>query len=395
MLKSKLILYYLLTSLFLFSTDAFSQKSKEQLEKEKNVNIQRIEEAEKILKSTEKQRKTTIGQLYAINQQIKSREALIGSIREEIKWYDRKIQDDEQIIESLNEDLEALKKEYAAMVFAGYKASRNQDKLTFLFSSSSFNQFLMRLKYFEQYGESRRYQAKQILAVEEILHEEVTGFNITKSEKETLLEVEVAERNKLGSLKKKQKSVIADLSKKEDELKSELASRRRAVKELGNLIDRMIREEMRAKETANVPALTALSSSFAGNKQNLPWPVNEGFISSGFGKHSHPVYKKVVIDNKGVYIQTNPEEKIRAVFNGKVSAVVTIPGMNKAVIIQHGEYRTVYANLKRVDVLMNQEVKINDQIGEVYTENGGDSELFFQIWKNTSILNPQQWLTKK
>ena len=103
----------------------------------------------------------------------------------------------------------------------------------------------------------------------------------------------------------------------------------------------------------------------------------------------------MIIDNKGVYIQTKPEEKITAVFDGKVSAIVTIPGMNKAVIIQHGEYRTVYANLKSVSVEMNQLVRINDQIGKVDTKNDGDSELFFQIWKNTSILNPLQWLSKR
>ncbi len=382
-----------LTLSILISSGAFAQKNKTQLEKEKKEHALHILEAEKILKTTEKKKRATLGQLNAINQQIKSREALIGSIREEIDWYNRKILDDEQIIEALDADLDRLRKEYAVMVYAGYKTSQNQDKLTFLFSSDSFNQFLMRLKYYEQYGKSRRYQAGQIMKVEEILRAEISGFEDTKTEKEALLTEEVNERNKLGKLKKKQKILIANLTKKEKELKKELASRKKAVKELNTLIDKMIREEIAAKTTAETTASTAMSASFAGNRQKLPWPVNEGFISSGFGKHNHPVYKKLIIDNKGVYIQTNPEEKIMAVFNGKVSAIVTIPGMNKAVIIQHGEYRTVYANLKSVSVEMNQQIKINDKIGQVYTKNDGDSELFFQIWKNTSILNPQQWLT--
>ena len=382
-----------LTLSILISSGAFAQKNKTQLEKEKKEHALHILEAEKILKTTEKKKRATLGQLNAINQQIKSREALIDSIREEIDWYNRKILDDEQIIEALDADPDRLRKEYAVMVYAGYKTSQNQDKLTFLFSSDSFNQFLMRLKYYEQYGKSRRYQAGQIMKVEEILRAEISGFEDTKTEKEALLTEEVNERNKLGKLKKKQKILIANLTKKEKELKKELASRKKAVKELNTLIDKMIREEIAAKTTAETTASTAMSASFAGNRQKLPWPVNEGFISSGFGKHNHPVYKKLIIDNKGVYIQTNPEEKIMAVFNGKVSAIVTIPGMNKAVIIQHGEYRTVYANLKSVSVEMNQQIKINDKIGQVYTKNDGDSELFFQIWKNTSILNPQQWLT--
>lgn len=392
---SKFVNIITLTLSILISSGAFAQKNKAQLEKEKKEHAIRILEAEKILKSTEKKKRATVGQLNAINQQIKSREALIGTIREEINWYNRKILDDEQIIEALNADLESLRQEYAVMVYAGYKASQNQDKLTFLFSSDSFNKFLMRLKYYEQYGKSRRYQASQIIKVEDILRIEISGFEHTKTEKEALLAEEIIERNKLGELKKKQKVLVTSLTIKEKELKKELASRKKAVTELNALIDKMIREEIAAKTAAETTASMAISDSFAGNRQRLPWPVNEGFISSGFGKHNHPVYKKLIIDNKGVYIQTKPEEKITAVFDGKVSAIVTIPGMNKAVIIQHGEYRTVYANLKSVSVEMNQLVRINDQIGKVYTKNDGDSELFFQIWKNTSILNPLQWLSKR
>lgn len=392
---SKFVNIITLTLSILISSGAFAQKNKAQLEKEKKEHAIRILEAEKILKSTEKKKRATVGQLNAINQQIKSREALIGTIREEINWYNRKILDDEQIIEALNADLESLRQEYAVMVYAGYKASQNQDKLTFLFSSDSFNKFLMRLKYYEQYGKSRRYQASQIVKVEDILRIEIYGFEHTKTEKEALLAEEIIERNKLGELKKKQKVLVTSLTIKEKELKKELASRKKAVTELNALIDKMIREEIAAKTAAETTASMAISDSFAGNRQRLPWPVNEGFISSGFGKHNHPVYKKLIIDNKGVYIQTKPEEKITAVFDGKVSAIVTIPGMNKAVIIQHGEYRTVYANLKSVSVEMNQLVRINDQIGKVYTKNDGDSELFFQIWKNTSILNPLQWLSKR
>lgn len=392
---SKFVNIITLTLSILISSGAFAQKNKAQLEKEKKEHAIRILEAEKILKSTEKKKRATVGQLNAINQQIKSREALIGTIREEINWYNRKILDDEQIIEALNADLESLRQEYAVMVYAGYKASQNQDKLTFLFSSDSFNKFLMRLKYYEQYGKSRRYQASQIVKVEDILRIEISGFEHTKTEKEALLAEEIIERNKLGVLKKKQKVLVTSLTIKEKELKKELASRKKAVTELNALIDKMIREEIAAKTAAETTASMAISDSFAGNRQRLPWPVNEGFISSGFGKHNHPVYKKLIIDNKGVYIQTKPEEKITAVFDGKVSAIVTIPGMNKAVIIQHGEYRTVYANLKSVSVEMNQLVRINDQIGKVYTKNDGDSELFFQIWKNTSILNPLQWLSKR
>jgi septal ring factor EnvC (AmiA/AmiB activator) len=303
--------------------------------------------------------------------------------------------ENQQIVISLQEDLNTLKNEYAEMVYAGYKSSQNQDKLTFLFSSNSFNQLIIRLKYFEQYGKARRYQATQIVKVEEILTIEISGIGELRTEKEILLKEELRERNKFAALKKKQNELVASLALRENELKKELDLRKNAVASITTIIENIIKEESKVAALASAPELKVISENFAGRKQQLPWPVGEGFISSGYGKHTHPVYKRVVIDNKGVYIQTKTAEEIKAVFDGKVSVVASIPGMNKAVIVQHGEYRTVYANLKKVYVERNQEVKINDLIGEVYTDNEGLSELYFEVWKKNSTLNPQLWLSKK
>ena len=169
MLKSRYIFIYLLLAFTYQTNQAFAQKSKEDLEKEKGDNLIRIQQAEEILQSTEKQKVATLGQLNALNAQISSRQSLISSIREEISLFNLEIEETEGIIESLENDVKNLKAEYAEMLYASYKASRNQDKLTFLFSASSFNQFLMRLKYFEQYGESRRNQAATIVKVQQSL----------------------------------------------------------------------------------------------------------------------------------------------------------------------------------------------------------------------------------
>ncbi len=396
MLRSNYLAYFIFIFILVSTTHLLGQgKTKAQLQKEKSENLQKIREAESILKETEKQKKATIGQLNALNQEIRSRESLIRSISEEIKWYDEKISDNQQIVNSLRADLENLKNEYAEMVYAGYKASQNQDKLTFLFSSKSFNQFIIRLKYFEQYGEARRYQAQQIVKVDEVLNVEISGFVDLKKEKEGLLKEEVNEKNNLTSLKSKQVQLVTSLSKRENEIRKELDSRKNSIAAITSIIDKMIRDEMKAKALNTAPELMVISANFAGNKQRLPWPVKEGFISSGYGKHAHPVYKRVVIDNKGVYIQTKSKEVINAVFDGKVSVVASIPGMNKAVIVQHGEYRTVYANLQKVYVERNQKIKINDKIGEIYTDTEGLSELYFEVWKKNATLNPQLWLTKK
>ena len=395
MLKSRFTFIYILFVFTCFSSPSLAQKSKENLEKEKNENLQRIQEAEKILQSTEKQKAATVGQLNALNEQIRSRQSLISSIREEITLYNLEIQDTESIIEALESDVENLKAEYAEMLYASYKASRNQDRLTFIFSSGSFNQFLMRLKYFEQYGESRRNQAKVILKVQESLQLEIVEYEQMRTEKATLLNDEVQEQNKLKSLRTRQGSLVSELAKKEKELNRELANRKAAVSEINGLIDRIIAEELAARTAASNAEIIEMSSTFADNRSKLPWPVKEGFISMGFGRQQHPVLKLVEVDNKGVYIQTQPKQEIKAVFDGKVSIVASIPGMNKAVIVQHGDFRTVYANLKNVYVVRNQDIKLNDPIGEIYTDNDGLAELYFELWQKNKTLNPQRWLSKK
>ncbi len=395
MQESRFISLFILCLFLIISLPSLAQKSKSTLEKEKKENLNRIQETQEILLSTKKKKAATLGQLNALNAQIRSRESLIVSIGEEIEWYDLEIGETELIIESLETDLEELKIEYGKMLFAGYKASQSQDKLTFLFSSASFNQLLMRLKYFEQYGQYRRNQAVQIEKVQHILEIEVQAYEIIRVEKSTLLTEEISEQAKLKSLRGKQNQLVAQLSKQQSQLSGELATRKKAAEEINTLIASIIASERRSATTTSDAVALRMSSSFAGNQRKLPWPVDQGFISMGFGLQKHPVLKLVEVNNKGVYIQTRPNEVIKVVFDGRVSAVAAIPGMNKAVIVQHGEYRTVYANLKNVVVKRNQEIKLNDKIGEIYTDGDGLAELYFELWKNNKTLNPQQWLTKK
>ncbi|GAB3822706.1 hypothetical protein GCM10028895_27790 [Pontibacter rugosus] len=221
----------------------------------------------------------------------------------------------------------------------------------------------------------------------------------------------MAESKSLQNLKVQQDSVITRLSKQETNLKQEVAERQQAVKKLDNLIADIVREEIaRAARAAReagkatsgstnkvtlTPEMALTSSSFAGNKGRLAWPVERGFISQQFGRHNHPVLKGVVVENRGVDIQTAQGAPARAIFEGKVLTVATVPGMNNIVMIQHGEYFTVYAKLKTVSVKPGQTVKLKETIGTVYTDSDGTTELQFQIWKNSSNMNPSDWIVNK
>jgi septal ring factor EnvC (AmiA/AmiB activator) len=381
---------------------AFGQKSKTQLQREKLQNLEKIKETEKILAETGAEKKNTLGELVALNQRIAQQESLIKSIKNEISFLDYDISENNQIIQSLEKDVDKLKEEYAAMIFSAQKASGKVDKLTFIFSSKSFDQLLMRLKYMEQYGQARQSQAEAIEKVQNILREQVHVTELKRGEKNNLLNDEVKENNELTSLKEKQRSVVKSLEKQEKQLRKDLEATKKAVAELDNLIAKIIKEELEriarearerdSKKNKEVSdAAVALSNSFEENKNKFPWPVS-GFVSQKFGRQQHPVLKGIEIQNDGVNIQTKQGEEVRSIFSGEVSRVAFTPGMGNTIIIKHGEYFTVYTGLKDITVKQGQRVTINQELGKVLSNGEGISELRFQIRKNFDALNPQEWL---
>ncbi|WMJ72863.1 peptidoglycan DD-metalloendopeptidase family protein [Cytophagaceae bacterium ABcell3] len=384
-------LFPVLFFVLIFSLPAYSQKSKSQLEKEKSENLKKIRETEKIIQETRSRKEATLGQLSAIQQQIMARQGLIASISREISLLSNEVSERQDLIDALESDLEALKEEYAAMIYAASKINHSHDRLTFIFSAETFNQLIRRLRYFRHYADMRQMQVEQIEKLKVYLSEQKEQLSKKKDAKSSLLASKTIENENLNNLLKEQDRVLKQLSSREKQLKSELDSRKKAVDKLEILIADLVRKEMeRAKRAAEIA-----SSSFEESAKKLKWPVSRGEISHKFGKQPHPVLKNVYVDNLGVDIITLRGEPVRAVFKGKVITVASVPGMNNVVMIQHGEYFTVYAKLKNVKVKTGDEVNVNDILGEVYTDKNDVSELQFQIWKNNEKLDPEKWLQKK
>jgi len=384
-----------LLCLFILSIITFSvvaQKSKTQLQKEKQQNLEKIKEVEKIIGETSAKKKNTIGELNALNQRIREQERLVGSIKGEVGLLDSEIHENNDIIDALEGDLKRLKKEYASMLFAAQKANNSTTRLTFLFSSSSFDQFIMRLRYMKQYSETRKLQAEQIIEVQDELSGHVKEIKVRREEKNKLLGEQVAATQNLTTLKKQQNSLVRSLEKEEKNLRKDLAETKKVVARLDNLIEEIIKEEMARAARGNKGEAVALSNSFEENKQKFMWPVSSGFISQRFGRQNHPVLKGIVQQNNGVNIQTQENEKVKTIFEGEVRRVAFIQGLGSTVIIKHGDYLTVYAGLKEVFVRSGQKVTTNQEIGKVFSSTEGVSELRFQIFKNTTALDPQGWL---
>lgn len=389
---SRIAILFLSCFLLAFSATA-QKKSKAQLQKERQQNLQKINEVEKILSQTSARRKNSLGELNALNQRIKEQENLITSIKSEITLLDTEIDENNDIISALEDDLRKLKDEFSAMLYAAQKAHNNTTKLTFLFSSESFDQLVMRLQYMEQYSATRKHQAEQIKKVQAELSGQVEVIRTQRDEKSVLLSEQLREGENLVSLKDKQNRLVRTLAKEEKTLKRDLNNTKQAVAKLDKLIEAAIKEELaRASAKAKSAESVALSSSFEENKNKFPWPVSSGFVSLGFGRQNHPVLKGIVIQNNGVNIQTKEDEKVKSVFEGEVRKVAFIPTLGSTVIINHGDYLTVYAGLKEVFVKAGQKVSTNQELGRVFSNSDGVSELRFQIFKNTTALDPQVWL---
>jgi septal ring factor EnvC (AmiA/AmiB activator) len=259
------------------------------------------------------------------------------------------------------------------------------------------------MKYMEQYAAERKKQVSLIQEVRKSLISQQKDLDAKREEKKTLLSQEMTQNQTLLGLKNKQNLLIKALSKKEKDLRAELESRKKAIAQLDKLIADLVAAEIKesskgaSKEKVTLSGnMVNLSKSFESSISKLQWPVNSGFISARFGTHPHPIYKKLNVPNDGIDIQTNSNEEVRSVFEGLVKAVAFVPGdMKYVVLIQHGEYFTVYAKMKEVTAKKGQIVKANESIGIVNTNKDGVSEIQFQIWKNNQKLNPENWIVKK
>jgi septal ring factor EnvC (AmiA/AmiB activator) len=371
---------------------ALSQKNKSQLQKEKQQNLEKIKEVEKIIDETSAKKKSSLGQLNALNHQISEQEKLVKSIKGELDLLDGEIADNNDIIVALENDLDKLKKEYASMLFAAQKANNSVTRLTFLFSAKSFDQLVMRMRYMEQYSETRVLQAEQITKVQEELSGQVKEIRVRREEKNKLFNEQVAATENLTLTKKKQNTMVRSLEKEERKLRRDLEDTKKAVARLDKLIDEIIKEELAAAARSSKTETVALSNSFEENKSKFTWPVASGFVSQKFGRQNHPVLKGIIINSNGVNIQTQENEKVKTIFEGEVRRIAFIQGLGSTVIIKHGDYLTVYAGLKEVFVRSGQKVTTNQDIGKVFSNAEGVSELRFQIFKNTTALDPQGWL---
>jgi murein hydrolase activator len=397
----KNILLVIACMFFVFRS--FSQ-TRSELEESKKKSYEKIEYVNKLIEKNKRTKQQNYNTLVLLNKKIDVRNEIIGDYIQEIEIINKRIRDNQDLVISLYDDLEKIKEEYKKVIVNSYKNRRKYDRLMFILSAKDFNQAYRRARYLREYTEYRKQQAELIIDTKNRIEKTLTQLEIEKAEKNELIFDKESENETLkGEISQKQ-SLINKLKSKEKELRAKIENERRVAKKIQNQIEEIIAEEARKAATRSgsskvmmlTPDEKIISDEFGSNRKRLPWPTERGIVTQRFGDNPHPVLKGVIIRNDGVEIATTPDATARAVFKGEVSRVFAIPGANKAVIIRHGNYLTVYSNLKDVIVKPGEKINTKQNIGVIYTDRSEDDKtvIKFQIWRENKKLNPEDWIVK-
>lgn len=370
------------------------------LQQKKQDAAQAIEYTTRLLQQVQQNERSSLSRLRLINRQIEERNTIISSINNEIKVYQEFVDNNSMVIKMLNEDVEKIKEEYAQLIRIAYRNRNLNDRILFLLSAESVNQAYRRFLYMKRYTSYRENQAEIIASIQEVLQKQSEKLEQQKQIKQQLIDETRVESEQLKTEKAQQNSEYKKLQNQQRTLRQKLRDQQRVEQQLEREIQQIIEEEARRNREAGEPgfALTPeqklAGDKFEENKSKLPWPVERGIITEHFGVHRHPVLTNVEIKNNGIDIATEIGAKVRAIFNGEVSRVFGISGGNTAVIIRHGNYLSVYSNLREVVVKKGDKVATKQNIGTVYfdKDDGSKSILKFQIWHENQKLDPESWI---
>ncbi len=362
------------------------------LKKQQKKLEQQLQQTSEMLSQTKKEEKATVSKLNLLNQDIKTRKKLIKSINKEINALDTDISTLNAQQKKNNAEIGRLKQDYAGLVRQTHYADLHASPLLFLCSADNFQQLVRRIRYMRQFADYRKQQVARIEDLQTQISIESNLLNSRRMEKSSALQTQKREQNKLDRDERKQRSMLGELKKKEKELIVQQKKQQKKADELQQKIDQLIRQQTKSGLTKEQKLI---AGGFEANKGRLPWPVEKGFISGYFGTHQHPVYEHVTVNNKGIYIQTPADSYARTVFEGEVTSCIML-GNAYAVIVQHGNFRTVYSNLSKLLVKQGEKLKIKQNIGIVASDPAQDNkaELFFQIYKDRTLLNPSLWIAK-
>lgn len=398
--------YFLLFTLIFLSTPSFAQRTKRQRLEARRIQLQKDKVyINALLSNNKRKKKNVLNEVKDLNDKIKKRQELISAIANESKELGNEIYLNQLEINKNKRELEALKKEYANMIFNSYKSKSQNSRIMFLLSSDNFFQAYKRFQYMKQYANYRKKQGENIQKKTIEIEQLNDTLKLKKEQKLTLINSKKEEQIVIEKEKKEQEILLVKVKRKEGKYRRQIQQFQKEERRIDAQINKIIKDAIAAsnkklgkKGSSSAEfTLTAeakkLASKFVLNKGKLPWPVEKGYVSTYYGRQPHPIVKTATIQSNGVRITTAKGSKARAVFEGKVLAVQVMSGNKKAVLLQHGNYITVYKNLENVIVNPGDTVKTKQILGTIFADKiTGKTILGFLLSKNTKTENPVNWI---
>lgn len=384
----------------LLFTIIVSGQSKEELQKQKQKAYDDIKLSRELMEKTSAQRSSSVKQLRLLQKGINARAGLISTLEAEVDLMNQSIQETELSIEQLTIDNKKNKEEYARLIYFAYRNHTEYEKIMYILAGATISQSYQRYKYLKYISAYRIRKAHEIDSLIVELDLQKDQLNLFKNEKLLALEEKEDEQKKLLGQRSRRKSMVSDLERRESELRKEISEKERIAKALESRIREIIEEEARKLNSSNIyaamtPEQELVGKDFRKNRGKLPWPVEQGIVTVGFGKHEVPGLRGSSVQNNGIDITSSPGTQVRAVFEGQVTKVFAILGANYTVLIRHGEFLSVYQNLVNVRVKTGDKVLTKERLGEAFTDEADNvASVHFEVWQERTILNPEEWISK-
>ena len=381
---------FVMAAVLLCLSSAAQDTSKQEARKEK---LEReIAIIDKQLKENASKSSSMLADLTLIRKKVSNRKELVEESDRQIRKFNDDIYLAQLKINRLQERVKVLTDNYAKLVRSAYKNRDTRVWYMYMLASDNLGQAFRRMAYFRNMSDMMKTEAQRIRQTQEELQARKSELQELKSEAEEVKTRRLKELEDLRADEKKADKVVKQLQKDKKKYQQQLADKKKQVVALNKEIERIVAEAVKPKASGKKTVVdTKLDAAFANNKGKLPWPA-DGPVVARFGKHYHPVYKNLELPpNNGVDIALSKGTQIRAVFDGVVKQVMVMPGYNQCVLIQHGNYFTLYCKLKSLNVAEGDKVKTSDVIGSV-DAIGGQVQLHFEVWKGSKPQNPETWL---
>ena len=401
---------FLVVLLTVCSFSFAQQKTQQQrnLEKRKEEIATEIAQMERLLKQQVRLKGSAIDQIQLLDNKRYALESLIELTANEVQLLQRQIAESNNRIDDLKDQIEVIKQDYQKVIVNSYKRKVEKNKWLFLLAADSFKDARRRWNYLLQYASYRTTQAERLVRKQEELQQISATLEDQLKTKEEKVEENRRQQRVLIADREKQELLIANARKQERAYRRELADRDKERKRIDSEIDRLIREAIekanrerlaKAKKANSkdgfvlTPEAEALAKSFEGNRGRHIWPVEKGIKSIGYGTYADKLYPALKHFNNGVTIATESGSKARAIYDGEVMNVMISRQGIKGVYVRHGDYITMYYNLQDVSVKEGDKVVAKQSLGTLHTDKvSGQTLLKFYLYKNTTRLNPEEWV---